>query len=66
MKEDATKRVCPICGREYAEHPAISRRDNETPICPDCGTREALDSIGVSADEQDEIIGIIHRARRHD
>ena len=26
----------------------------------DCGTREALESIGVSADEQKKIIGIIH------
>lgn len=66
MKEEQAKRVCPICGCEYADHPSISRADDETPICPDCGTREALDSIGVPTDEQDEIIGIIHRARRHD
>ena len=26
----------------------------------DCGTREALESIGVSADEQEKIISIIH------
>ena len=31
-----------------------------TQICPDCGTREALESIGVSADEQEKIISIIH------
>ena len=29
--------------------------------CPDCGTREALDSIGVSPEEQDSIIQTIHR-----
>ena len=67
MKEEApTMHICPICGKGYTDHPAISRADNETPICPDCGTREALDSIGVPMDEQDEIIGIIHRSRRHD
>lgn len=27
----------------------------------DCGTREALESIGVSADEQEKILGIIHQ-----
>ena len=55
-------RICPRCGKEYHEPPAISRTDNETLICPDCGTREALQSIGVDPLEQDEIIGTIHRA----
>ena len=56
-------RVCPLCGKSYGEPPAISRTDNETPICPDCGTRQALSSIGVSEEEQQEIIetkGIIY------
>ncbi len=34
--------VCPICGEDYTEHPAISRRDNKSKICPKCGTAEAL------------------------
>ena len=34
--------ICPICGNEYTEHPAILRRDNITEICPACGTKEAL------------------------
>ena len=53
-------RVCPLCGRAYTEPPALSRRDNRTLICPDCGTRESLDSIGVSKEEQDKILSIIH------
>ena len=53
--------VCPLCGRLYHGHPALSRTDNETLICPDCGTREALQSIGVDADEQEQIIETIHR-----
>ena len=48
--------VCPRCGQAYREHPALSRLDNETLICPDCGTREALDSIGVKPKEQEQII----------
>lgn len=53
--------ICPKCGKAYNDHPALSRVDNETPICPDCGTREALESIGVEIDEQDRIIDTIHR-----
>lgn len=53
--------VCPKCGQTYIGHPALSRLDNETLICPDCGVREALDSIGVLPEEQEKIIDIIHR-----
>lgn len=56
--------VCPRCGQSYREHPALSRLDNETLICPDCGTREALDSIGVKPDEQEQIIASIHRCHQ--
>ena len=54
-------RKCPLCGKAYSAHPALSRQDNETLICPDCGTREALQSIGIKADEQEQIIDTIHR-----
>ena len=62
--EETMNRICPVCGREYHEAPALSRVDNTTPICPDCGVREALCSIGVEEAEQEEILGIIHRAGR--
>ena len=62
MEENVRKiRVCPLCGKSYGEHPALSRTDNETLICPDCGTRQALGSIGVDAEEQERIIETIHR-----
>ena len=64
MKEEIREiRVCPLCGKTYAEPPALSRTDNETLICPDCGVRQALDSIGISAEEQEKIISIIHQTR---
>lgn len=47
--------VCPRCGRIYHRLPALSRVDNETLICPDCGTREALATLGVSEEEQESI-----------
>ena len=54
MKEDNVTRlaICPRCGQPYYEPPALSRLDNETLICPDCGTRE------------DSIIQTIHRCLR--
>lgn len=61
MKETMTRAaVCPRCGKVYTDRPAISRVDDKTPICPDCGTREALESIGVDTAEQDKILKAIH------
>ena len=54
-------RICPICGQTYHEPPALSRADGKTQICPDCGTREALQSMGVDTDEQERIIETIHQ-----
>ena len=62
--EERVVRTCPICGKQYSENPALSRADGTTLICPDCGTREALESIGVSKEQQDKILGIIHGAGR--
>ncbi|CCY17258.1 uncharacterized protein BN782_01074 [Eubacterium sp. CAG:786] len=63
MKADnaTTLRLCHLCGAQYGGYPALSRKFPNTQICPDCGTREALESIGVSTTEQDKILGIIHR-----
>jgi len=64
MKGNERKsRVCPLCGCTYTEASALSRTDNETLICPDCGTRQALQSIGISAEEQEKILSIIHQYR---
>ena len=64
-KKDTTIKpaVCPRCGKTYITRPSISRDESLTPICPDCGIREALESIGVSADEQEKILDTIHRHR---
>lgn len=53
-------KICPICGQTYSGHPAVSRVDNETEICSDCGTRQALESLGIDPTERDEILRIIH------
>ena len=66
MKEENILRisVCPRCGKAYGGHPALSRKDNRTMICPDCGTREALESIGVCEEEREEILAILHGRHR--
>ena len=43
---------CYNCGKEV---------DDNVLICPDCGTRQALQSIGVDSAEQEQIIETIHR-----
>ena len=58
-------KICRRCGQAYYEPHALSRIDNQTPICPDCGTREALESIDIGQEEQEEILAIIHRQRRN-
>ena len=67
MKSDneATVRTCPLCGSQYGGVPALSRKYPNTHICPDCGTREALGSIGVSTAEQEKILDIIHGSNIH-
>ena len=54
--------VCPKCGQPYKGRPALSRYDGKTLICPDCGVRESLESIGVDINEQEEILAAIHRS----
>ena len=55
-------KICPRCRKAYHGHPAVSRLDNETAICSDCGTREALESIDISKAEQEQILSIIHHS----
>lgn len=64
MKNENTValKICPRCHKAYRGVPALSRADGQTLICPDCGTREALDSIGVESAEQEQILDTIHRS----
>ena len=39
---------CPRCNKEIIGYPAISRVDNLTEICSDCGLDEALSVYGFS------------------
>ena len=41
--DNTTPKKCPSCGNWFLSYPALSRRDNETYICPDCGVKEAME-----------------------
>ena len=34
--------ICPVCGKKYSGYPALSRVDNKTEICGECGRWEAM------------------------
>ena len=53
--------LCPKCGQQYIGVPALSREDNDTLICPDCGIRESLEYLGLPKSEQDKILEVIHQ-----
>lgn len=38
-------KICPRCGREFERLLALSRTDNKTMICDECGTMEALEDL---------------------
>lgn len=54
-------RKCPVCKKNYCEPPAISRIDNHTKICPICGTKEALENLGMSDDAEQIILNTVKR-----
>ena len=56
-----TRRICPLCRNAYTEPPALSRTDSKTPICPDCGSRQALQALGVPETEIQQILRAMHQ-----
>lgn len=59
MKRTKDK-ICPLCHKSYSDAPALSRADNKTLICSECGTRQALQSVGLCLEEQEQIIKAIY------
>lgn len=37
--------VCPKCKKEFVGYPTLSRVDNKTEVCSECGVREALEKV---------------------
>ena len=40
MKEE--KGSCPRCSKEFSGYPALSRIDNSTDVCSECGNKESM------------------------
>ena len=49
MNEQIKEFLCPRCGGSSKLPPALSRRDNKTKICSDCGTEEAVFDLMIYA-----------------
>ena len=45
------KKICPKCGEFIKGRPAISREDNKTEICSNCGVIEALEDFKKSLEK---------------
>lgn len=54
-------KICPKCGKEYTERPAISRIDNSE-ICSECGVLEALNAVGYSEKEKEEGMKLVRES----
>ena len=59
--EDFVKKlsICPKCKKTFNGRPALSRVDNKTSICPECGLMEALDALGASDSMKNEVLAAI-------
>lgn len=45
---------CPICKKEIVGYPALSRVDNKTEICSNCGQIEALQAFFLECNNKEE------------
>lgn len=53
-------RICPVCGNTYTDHPALSRKDGKTMVCPDCGLKESMIAAGFSSEDINKTMSAIH------
>lgn len=59
---DPEPNICGRCGKTFTEVPAMSRIDN-SPICPECGLKEALYAAGMSDEQQREIVDTVNKLK---
>ncbi len=55
---------CPKCGKDFLRLLAVSREDNKTMICDECGTKEALEAVGMMEGngQREEILKAVRKA----
>ena len=63
--EDEIRKIkCKKCGADIIGYPAISRYDENVELCSDCGNREALEIIGKSTKEIEEVVEKINAIKK--
>ena len=62
--------ICPVCGRQFFETPAVSRRDESMKICSVCAATEALEDAreagAISRGEVKEIQKIVENVAKEE
>ena len=62
-RDRSAAHICPVCGRQFFETPAVSRRDESMKICSVCAATEALEDAqkagAISRGEAKEIQKIV-------
>ena len=62
-RDRSSAHICPVCGRQFFEDPAVSRRDPDMKICSVCAATEALEDAqkagSISRGEAKEIQKIV-------
>ena len=70
VRETNSAHICPVCGRQFFETPAVSRRDLKQEICSVCAATEALEDAqkagAISRGEAKEIQEIIEGVAKED
>lgn len=51
-------KICPLCGKKYDEHPAISRTRGQEGVCASCGTLQAVTAYALYRSPQYSTRGI--------
>jgi uncharacterized protein (DUF433 family) len=68
MKTQPAGHICPVCGRQFFETPAVSRRDLKQEICSVCAATEALEDAqaagAISKGDANEILEIVEEAAK--
>ena len=56
LKKEEESKTCPKCKKTFTGIGAISRSDNKTEVCSECGTKEALEDFSnyVKGQEKDK------------
>lgn len=52
LRNTIEEKICPKCGKEIIGYPALSRKDNKTKICSNCGIKEALEIVATSQENK--------------